>query len=257
MSEESARSVQLAVFTQSSPEVDAQHLFESAFQRSPDAVHKHLRPLGPQQVLSRAEGVDAKAAQQVLVQANRVDFLVMPAAEGPGIPLLANGLEVATRLVEFARDRLHIKGVNRLALVIDFATLFDNLAEANAYTRRRLGESFPTDNDLDFLIQVNRRKGGTGPSEMNRLIKWASETVQQFSFVPPPGVSQFAIELSPLDAIKTAYLSAQMVDLNTVPIRETIDYSVQRELLSEMLDEMRWVRSYGGLSKWSEDAQRN
>ncbi|MET2825838.1 hypothetical protein [Mesorhizobium shangrilense] len=244
-----ARSIQFVHFVDNGKETDARSIFTLAFGEEPDNLHTYLKPFGPQEVWGSANGLRDGLERIVTVQSSRIDIF-MRVVPGPESTVIENVEDEIPKIAKALQGMPSpIKGVSRLAVVVDFIQRFDSLDDTNAAIRDRLGTAFPGANQSDFLLQLNVTKvSNVRNHTLNRLVKWTCENVQEFAFQAQPG--QTMVKLDASNAVRSFYIFSQLIDVNTVPVAG-VDPADQAKLLTEMVAECTWLRTNGKLDRWA------
>jgi len=185
--------------------------------------------------ISMAMGSDGQTAVRLQLSPGRVDLVLLPQSspDGPTISLLPDVDLAITQLKGRFEKASHIIGqVLRLALVANIAHPVNSAAAANTLIRDKLGLKIPFADATDLIFQVNRHGPlSTVPDcEMNRIVKWTAEAIQQITFTAG---SPFAPSMTSTD------VATLMVDVNTVPTGRTFQADQQITIFDELTAEVK------------------
>jgi hypothetical protein len=183
----------------------------------------------PSQRVESAVGADAQRVFRVQLQPGRLDVFQTPLPHlGSSIFPLFSDLRLTMqdfqqRLVAATR----IAGnVLRLALLVTISEPAPGWDQATSALLSKLGITLPFQGGQELIFQINKRKelSSITGQEINRIMKWVAENVQQVS-----------VGTGGAPTIDSVFLSTLSVDINTITqSSRTFTPAEQNHIFQEM-----------------------
>lgn len=159
------------------------------------------------QGVATAAGRSGEVSYQLQSAPGRIDLLVHPQDNNEGIPVLGDfdeGVKSVAAVVQKLVDR--VGTAHRLAVVLTTLNQVASEPEAVALLLPQMDVKLSFGDATDLIFQINRRKTSDSGTEMNRLVKIESQSIQMLRMqtgISLPGRAEFAATFT--------------ADVNTVP----------------------------------------
>jgi hypothetical protein len=179
--------------------------------------------------IGNAVGIQGSSVLRLQVQASRVDLFENPQPQaGPAFSLFSDFQLAMQRFRQRLAPTSNIVGdAVRLAVVVNTSEESRTGDEATNLLLSKLGFSLPFQGGDELIFQINRRRplAAMAGHELNRIMKWLVENVQQFTLSTGSPV------------VHSVFLSTLSVDVNTVPTVRTFTPAEQLPIFQEIGDE--------------------
>ena len=209
-----ARSLQFVWFLPGDPPSSTE-LFNALLGSEPDGFQKINPPHAPIPV-TVVHVVRDELVHKLQSHYGRVDYFVEPIGNAQELPLVSNpALHIDETLERIPGVSNLVGDIVRAALVITLAKPMDTVEQAGEAFTNVFSGKFDFTQARDLSFQMSRRLAGTSVGDVNRLLRWWSDTI---SFMP-----MVANSFSPMilqNATERHYMNF-MVDVNTVPSPKT------------------------------------
>lgn len=219
------QSVQLVWFVSAAPGLDAQKLYQAAFQVDPTNVQSNTVFSVSTPFLSQASGTRAGATYVTQVQPGRIDLVIGPSQEllrEDGMPDLLEPTMVRD-IAKSAIDAISplMDACFRVGMTNNLMNLVDTADLAAKEIIAHTGLDLDPENVTDLAFSANRTKPISADLVMNRLMRFSvvqiqMSTIQQAGFHPGIVASQL-----------TKFGALLSLDFNSVPLARSLSTSEQ------------------------------
>ncbi len=220
------------------PTVSAQDIYQTMIGSGPPAVQTN-----PALGLAAAIGTDGLSVFRIQVQQTRVDFFENSQSQGgQTFPLFSDLKSTMQRFRQRLASASGIVGdAARLALVVNTSEEAASAEEATNLLVSKLGITLPFQDGSELIFQINRKRplASMPGQEINLIMKWLVENVQQITISSGAPIVQATV------------LKTLSVDVNTVPSTRVFTPAEQPAIFQEIFDEAERLSQVNALSALS------
>lgn len=239
-----SHSIRAVWFTSGTVDVPVDELFRSFFGFEPEAVQRNRTPSPQNPFFAVASGPFQELICEIQWQPGRFEIILsenesIPQEDYPSFKT-EKGLEILTRGIErtftILPDAFRLAVVTNLVLPVpDYETGRKELADLTSFNPD-IGDT------SDFMLQLNKRKLISEKLEVNRVLRWSVNALQnvQVTVNAPFG----GLPLPP-SVVGTKFAASVLLDINTVPtFAKPIVGDEQLRILTEMVKETSRLASH-------------
>jgi hypothetical protein len=217
---------------------DAGHIYQAVVGSPPGSVQTN-----PSLGVATAIGTDGPSVLRIQVQQGRVDLFESPSPQAmTAFPLFSDFQPAMQRFRQrLAPVTAAVGDSVRLAMVANISEVAASANDATDLLLSKLGISLPFNGGEEFIFQINRRlplASMTG-HEMNRIMKWLVESIQQITMT------------SGTPIVQSSFLATLSVDVNLVAATRAFTPAEQLSIFQEIGDKAERLCRANALSALS------
>ena len=218
---------------------------------APDASQTNQMPNPTVPFFSQAQGVFNSQHLTLTISPGRLDLQAIRPDEVAGTPAVWPATEAWERLDSLLRkaaDSKIVEKASRLALNVYLLRASSSAEEAASWLAKKAGVALDIPDPLDLIFQLNRRRESSSLVGVgfNRLLRFSTSTIQQFSMVMPPQGGGATIAPTMVQPTEQHFANL-LVDVNTVPTGREFAPDEQAKLFTELAAECKALGDDGTL----------